>query len=248
MVEIKNVSVVYRAAGETYTALKDICLSMEEGGTCVVIGPSGCGKSTLLKVVAGIITEYEGSVAIGGEKLSPFRQKIGFIGQNYGLLPWKNAEENICLGVKIKAKQKPEKSAVDKLMRQLGLAGLGKRYPAQLSGGQRQRVSLARAFLLRPDLLLMDEPFSALDAITREEIQDVFLSMWQESAVSTILVTHYVEEAIYLGQKIVILSDKPGRIVRTVDNPLFGRPGIRREKAFFDLGLELKRLIKEAWT
>lgn len=249
MIEIKDVSVTYQSEQEVYTALKDIELTIEEGGTCVIIGPSGCGKSTLLKVIAGIITDYAGSVTMGGEKISPFKQKIGFIGQNYGLLPWKNTYENICLGVKIKEKgRKLDKGSLELMMRQLGLEGLGKRYPAELSGGQQQRVSLARAFLLKPDILLMDEPFSALDAITREEIQDVFLSVWQKHAVSTILVTHYVEEAVYLGQKIVVLSAKPGRISRIIDNPLFGKPDIRRDKAFFALSLELKKLIKEEWT
>lgn len=249
MMEIKDVCVSYRSEGETHAVLQNICLDVAEGSSCVIIGPSGCGKSTLLKVIAGLITDYAGSIAINGEKLSPYRQRIGFIGQNYGLLPWKNTEENICLGVKIKDKgRKIDREALHALVCQLGLKGLEKRYPAELSGGQQQRVSLARAFLLKPDILLMDEPFSALDAITREEIQDAFLSMWQKNAVSTVLVTHYVEEAVYLGQRIVILSSRPGRIVRVIENPLFSRPGIRRDKAFFDLSLELKGLIKKEWA
>lgn len=245
-IEIKDLGVTYQSDAETYTALQGVSLSIPEGGTCVIIGPSGCGKSTLLKVLAGIITVYEGTALIGGLPVSPARQKIGFIPQNYGLLPWKNVYENICLGVKIKEKRaKVDKSSLEYMMKQLGIDGLGFRYPGELSGGQQQRVSLARAFALRPDILLMDEPFSALDAITREEIQDVFLEVWQKNAVSTVLVTHYVEEAVYLGQRIVILSAKPGRISKVVENPLFGGKAIRNQKAFFELSLELKELIKK---
>ena len=249
MIEIKNLSVNYQSEKETYTALENINLTIQAGSTCVIIGPSGCGKSTLLKVIAGIIHAYDGSVEIDGVKVSPVDKKIGFIGQNYGLLPWKNVYDNIALGVKIKEKNKKiDKNAIESLMKQLGLDGLGKRYPAELSGGQQQRVSLARAFLLKPDLLLMDEPFSALDAITREEIQDVFLRVWKKNAVSTILVTHYVEEAVYLGQKIVILSAKPGKVSRVIENPLFGQNDIRQEKLFFDLSIQLKKIIKEEWS
>lgn len=249
MIEIKDLSVVYQSSQETYTALKDIQLSIPMGGTCAIIGPSGSGKSTLLKVMAGIITNFTGTVEIDGEAVAPARQKIGFIPQNYGLLPWKNVYENICLGLKIKNKQvKIDKNSVDFIMKQLGIDGLGQRYPGELSGGQQQRVSLARAFLLKPDLLLMDEPFSALDAITREEIQDLFLEVWKKHAVSTVLVTHYVEEAVYLGQKIVILSTEPGRISKIIDNPLFGEVDIRNKREFFELSLQLRNFIKEDWS
>jgi len=122
------------------------------------------------------------------------------------------------------------------------------RYPGELSGGQQQRVALARSFLLKPDLLLMDEPFSALDAMTREEIQNVFLDVWRKYSVSTILVTHYVEEALYLGQKIVILSGIPGTISKIIDNPLFGIDDIRNHQDFFQLSLTLRKMIKEDWS
>lgn len=249
MIEIKDLSVVYQSSQETYTALKDIQLSIPMGGTCAIIGPSGSGKSTLLKVMAGIITNFTGTVEIDGDAVAPVRQKIGFIPQNYGLLPWKNVYQNICLGLKIKNKQvKIDKNSVDFIMKQLGIDSLGQRYPGELSGGQQQRVSLARAFLLKPDLLLMDEPFSALDAITREEIQDLFLEVWKKHAVSTVLVTHYVEEAVYLGQKIVILSTEPGRISKIIDNPLFGEADIRNKREFFELSLQLRNFIKEDWS
>ena len=249
MLEIKDLSVTYQSLDESYTALQNINLSLPSGGTCAIIGPSGCGKSTLLKVLAGIITDYEGKVLFDGNPILPSKQKIGFIPQNYGLLPWKNVYENICLGVKLKNRQlKVTTSYVDLMMRKLGIDGLEKRYPGELSGGQQQRVSLARSFLLKPDLLLMDEPFSALDAITREEIQDVFLEVWKRQAISTILVTHYVEEAVYLGQKIIILSSHLGQVSKIIDNPLFGGKDIRKDKEFFELSLYLRNFIKKDWA
>lgn len=249
MIEALDLTVRYRSQNEIHVALKNVSLTVPTGMICAVIGPSGCGKSTLLKVFAGIIHKYEGKVSIDGEPVIPARQKIGFIPQNYGLLPWRNVEENIFLGLKIKnTKRKTERNALLAIMHQLGIDGLGRRYPGELSGGQQQRVSLARTFLLKPDVLLMDEPFSALDAITREEMQDVFLALWQQYEVTTVLVTHYVEEALYLGQKIVILSANPGHIDVIVDNPLFGSGDIRRKPEFFKMGLELRNLIKRSWN
>lgn len=249
MIEIENVSVTYQSRRERYTALQDVNLCLPEGGICAIIGPSGCGKSTLLKTLAGIITEYEGKISFGGKKISPVEQNIGFIPQNYGLLPWKNVYENICLGVKLKRHaEKIDRNGVELLMEQLGISGLGGRYPKELSGGQQQRVSLARAFLLKPDLLLMDEPFSALDAITREEVQDAFLCVWQKRAVTTFLVTHYVEEAVYLGQKIVILSKHMGKVDEIMENPLFGGRNVRDKNEFFALSLRIKNYIKKGWS
>lgn len=249
MIRISNLNVTYQSVGEWYTALENVDLELSEGETCAIIGPSGCGKSTLLKVLAGIITHYDGLVEIKGQSVMPQRQKIGFIPQDYGLLPWRNIYENICIGVKLKKQMNDEtKVSLDYLLQQLGLSGLEKRYPGELSGGQQQRVALARSFLLKPDLLLMDEPFSALDAMSREEIQDLFLYVWRKHAVSTILVTHQVEEAVYLGQKIVVLSPSPGRVNKVIDNPLFGMEDIRNQQEFFHLCLSLRKTIKEDWS
>lgn len=249
MIRIKDLSVAYEARNSNNVALKNITLELAAGETCAIIGPSGCGKSTLLKVLAGIIKKFEGTVEINGQAVRPQKQKIGFIPQNYGLLPWKNIYENIRLGIKIKNKQSSEQEQNQAAMMQLlGLGGLERRYPGELSGGQQQRVALARAFLLQPDLLLMDEPFSALDAMTREEIQNVFLQVWRKHSVSTMLVTHHVEEAVYLGRKIVILSASPGRVSKIIDNPLFGIDGIRNQQEFFQLSIELRKMIKEDWS
>jgi NitT/TauT family transport system ATP-binding protein len=248
MIAIKNLTVTYKSQGSNYTALDNINLEIPNGEICGIIGPSGCGKSTLLKIFAGIIKDYEGSVEIKGEALMPNKQRIGFIPQNYGLLPWKNIYQNVVLGLKIKdGKGIASESDLEQALLRVGIGGLGKRYPNELSGGQQQRVSLARSFLLKPDLLLMDEPFSALDAITREEIQDAFIVAWKENPVSTILVTHHVEEAIYLASKIVILSNAPGRVVKVIDNPLFGMEDLRNQKEYVSLSLELRRMMKEDW-
>ncbi len=194
--------------------LEDINLNLPTGITCAVIGPSGCGKSTLLNVLAGLQKNYQGLVQINGENPSPKKQTIGFIPQNYGLLPWLTVKLN--------------------------------RYPNNLSGGQQQRVSLARAFALKADLLLMDEPFSALDAITREEMQDVFIDLWQKQKVSTILVTHYVEEALYLGQKIIVMTSAPGGIYKIIDNPLFSDKNFRDREIFSSLSKEIRNYLKKA--
>lgn len=249
MISIENLSVNYKSDSDVYTAISGINLTIPEGGTLAVIGPSGCGKSTLLKAIAGLIPEYEGTIKINGDELNPKKQTIGFMPQNYGLLPWRTVIDNIRLGMKIKrAPELLDRKVLKKLMRQLGIEGLGHRYPTELSGGQQQRVALARVFALQPDVLLMDEPFSALDAITREEMQDIFLKLWQKNNVSTIFVTHYVEEALYLGQRIAILSASSGNINRIVDNPLFGGKDIRQNPEFFEMSLKLKNSIKKDWN
>ena len=249
MIQIKDLTVTYESEGSRYTALEKINFDLAPGETCAIIGPSGCGKSTLLKVLAGIIKTYDGTVEINGQAVMPHKQTIGFIPQNYGLLPWKNVYENIFLGIKIKNQKAVDvKESLEILLQQLGLIGLEKRYPGELSGGQQQRVALARSFLLEPDLLLMDEPFSALDAMTREDIQDVYLASWKKHPISTILVTHHVEEAVYLGRKILILTGCPGMVSQVIDNPLFGVEGVRSQREFFELCLTLRQMIKEDWV
>ena len=246
MITISHLSVTYGPPEDRYEALHDIDLTLSEGEICAIIGPSGCGKSTLLKVLAGIIQIFTGSVLINGQPVQPQQQTIGFIPQNYGLLPWKNVVDNILLGVKIKQQDTDDtQKSLSSLLQQLGLQGLENRYPGELSGGQQQRVALARSFLLRPDLLLMDEPFSALDAITREEIQEVFLAAWRQRPTSTIFVTHHVEEAVYLGQKILILAGSPGAVSQVIDNPLFGIDDIRSRQDFFELCLDLRKKLRK---
>lgn len=190
MIEINDLSVSYRRENESMRALERVSFNISAGDIYTFIGPSGCGKSTLLYVLSGIITEYDGKVLINGRSVAPTTQRIGLILQNYGLFPWKNVWQNIMLGRKIKG----EPQALDDFSRyvieQLGIGGLLDRYPHELSGGQQQRVAIARAFLLKPDLLLMDEPFSALDAISCEALQEMFLELWNQNRVTTVFITH----------------------------------------------------------
>ncbi len=240
MIEIRNVSAGYGAE----KVLNSVNIRLDDGTTAALIGPSGCGKSTLLNITAGLNRRYTGVVKIKGKTPSPASQCIGYIPQNYGLLPWLKVKDNIMLGLRIKEGSKAKFPAA--LTEMLGLTPLLKRYPRELSGGQKQRVSLARAFALRADLLLMDEPFSALDAITREEMQDVFIGLWKKQQVSTIFVTHYVEEALYMGQKIIVMTNLPSSVYKIIDNPLFGDRDFREKAEFARLARMLRLYLRKA--
>ena len=242
-IRIQNLTVTYKESQKLVKVLDNINLTVEPGQICALIGPSGCGKSTLLRAVAGLTHDYEGTVAINGEPVDPHRLSIGFMPQNYGLLPWKNVQDNVGLACRIK-KQPVAQEKRDRLLSDLGLAGFERRYPREPSGGQQQRVGLAREFLLEPDILLMDEPFSALDAITREEMQNIFLRLWQENSVTTLLVTHYVEEALYLAQTIVVFSASPGQVRRVMANPLAGDRAARGGQQFQQLANQLHDMLR----
>ena len=197
MIQIKNLSVFYQGKEGTTQVLNQLDFTMNRDEICAIIGPSGCGKSTLLKVLSGIITTHEGEVLLNQEVLNPHSHKIGLIPQNFGLLPWKTVQENCLLSFKIK-KEKITSSTLEKMdqmMRRLNIDHLKKRYPHELSGGQKQRVAIVRSYLMEPDLLLMDEAFSALDAIIKEEAQQLFLDVWSESKINTFFVTHSIDEA-----------------------------------------------------
>ena len=243
-INIEHLTVSYQKNKENLPVLSDVSLAVPSGTVCAVIGPSGCGKSTMLKVAAGLIKDYEGQVTVGGRPLDTRSMTIGFMPQSYGLLPWRTVAENIRLGRKVKGLwQESDEERLKELASRLGLEGLLERYPHELSGGQQQRVSLARVFLLQPDILLMDEPFSALDAITREEMQDVFRELWQQESITTILVTHYVEEALYLGGQIAVMGGN-GKISEKLANPAGDTPLRRSDERFFQLGRQLRQKLK----
>ena len=243
-INISHLTVSYQKNRKEFPVLSDVSLHVPGGTVCAVIGPSGCGKSTLLKVAAGLIKGYEGQVTIGGVPLDTRKMTIGFMPQSYGLLPWRTVAENIRLGRKVKGLwQAEDEEKLKELSSRLGLEGLLERYPHELSGGQQQRVSLARVFLLQPDVLLMDEPFSALDAITREEMQDVFRKLWQQESVTTVLVTHYVEEALYLGGQIAVMGGG-GQISELLENPAGDQLLHRSDPKFFELGRQLRKKLR----
>ena len=240
-----GVSVDYGTGTDAVHAIADTSLCVERGTVLALIGASGCGKSTLLRVGAGLVRPTAGTITSDGMPIDPRTLRIGFLPQNYGLLAWKTVRENILLGAQIKGEWSTERvSAFDELVADLGLSDLLERYPRELSGGQQQRVGLARVFLLAPDLLLMDEPFSALDAITRESMQEVFLSLWKKQAVTTLLVTHYVEEALTLAGRIAVMRGMPGRVAEIMDNPYAGDLAHRSSQTFFAMGQELRAKIE----
>ena len=206
-------------------ALDKVSLTMAENEFVVLVGPSGCGKSTLLNIVGGLLSPSEGHVFVDG--LAEDREPtIGVVFQDVGLFPWRTVADNIAFGLEalgIPAAEKQRRLA--HYMNMVGLEGFEQAYPHQLSGGMRQRAGIARALAIQPDLLLMDEPFSALDAQTRTLMQEELLRIWQETRVTTLYVTHNIPEAVYLADRVVVLSRRPGRIasILPIELPKFGR-------------------------
>lgn len=250
MIQIKNLSVFYESKKEKVKALGPISIDIESEDICAIIGPSGCGKTTLLNVLSGIVKEYEGQVFLNSEKLNPHIHNISLIPQNFGLLPWKTVQENCILPLKIKKVNVNSKEIIEKMdlmMKRLDIHGLKYRYPNELSGGQKQRVSIVRSFLMNPDLLLMDEPFSALDAIIREEAQSLFLEIWNENKSNTFFVTHSIDEALYMGKKIIVISNTPGTIIEVIDNKLFNNKDYKNHPSYSKMFSYIKDLVKSGW-
>jgi len=210
LLEIKKLNKSFKKGKENNHVLHDIDLKVKEGEFVTIIGPSGCGKSTLLKAIAGLDTEYKGEILLEDEKVTGTGSNRGFIFQEPRLFPWHTVEKNIAGNLSLK---NPEvKNTVQNLIKLVRLEGYEKAFPKELSGGMAQRVSIARALLRKPKVLLLDEPFGALDAFTRSHMQEALLNIWQEEKTSMIFVTHDIDEAIYLANKVVIMSAKPGLI------------------------------------
>jgi len=230
-----------------------------QGEAWAVIGASGCGKSTLLMLIAGLQQPTHGSVLVHGQALRRPRPRTGLILQEYGLLPWATVRDNAALGIKIRrfygpdGKHTPQNenlsalgARVDYWLDRLKIASVADQYPNQISGGQRQRAAIARTLVLQPDLLLMDEPFGALDAMTRENLQALMLELHAEQGLTTAIVTHNIEEAITIGQKILVLGHPPHRQPAIVDNPQAGQVGYRTSQAFFARSNQLRALLGES--
>jgi sulfonate transport system ATP-binding protein len=220
--------------GKTYPngvrALDDITLNIAPGGIVVVVGGSGCGKSTLLRIIGGLDRPSEGRVALDGAGIDAPREEIGLVFQEPRLFPWLSVEGNVGFGLE----DRPTRERADRVGAQLARVGLAEKagaWPRELSGGQAQRVSLARALIVRPQVLLLDEPFSALDAFTRSELQDHLLDLWDEARPILLLVTHDIEEALVLASRIAVMRSPPGRIAGIIDVPL-PRPRDRLSPAF----------------
>lgn len=203
-------------------ALGKINLTLPEHGIYTIIGPSGSGKSTLLRAVAGLLPGYEGELLFNGKSVHDKETLIGLVPQDYGLLPWKTVHDNIQIAMKITrpggGSKETQEAEIAQWLKSMGISELAGRYPLSLSGGQQQRVAIARAFAIQPTLLLLDEPFSALDAITREALQQIFLDNWLANPATTLFVTHDVEEAILLGQKIIVMPSSKQDTPEILDN------------------------------
>ncbi|WP_341301761.1 ABC transporter ATP-binding protein [Lysinibacillus sp. FSL H8-0500] len=207
---IENLNKVFATPNEQVIALKNVELTVEQGEFLTVIGPSGCGKSTLLKIIAGLDVDYIGKVELDGKAIhGPSLQK-GFIFQEPRLFPWLTVEKNIAGDRSLK--DPTIKQQVAELIKLVKLEGFEKAYPRELSGGMAQRVSIARALLRNPAILLLDEPFGALDAFTRSHMQEVLLNIWQTNKTTMIFVTHDLDEAVFLGQRVIIMNPRPGHI------------------------------------
>jgi NitT/TauT family transport system ATP-binding protein len=234
MIHVENLYKKYER--ESPFILYNLSFDVSRGDTMSIIGPSGCGKTTLLHIMGGLLPASGGKVLIDDEEIHKPRKKTSFIFQDFGLLPWKTAEENACLSMYISGIEKRERTAIlNTLFSDLGISGQKHSYPVQLSGGEKQRVAIARSLAVDPDLLLMDEPFSALDAMTREKLQDIILAKWQERKFTAVIVTHNIEEAVFLGRRIMILGDKPARIRNIIDNPGFGMDNFRLRDEYFQV-------------
>ena len=218
-IEIQDATKIYekpggfRSSKESFTALDHISLQIEKGEFICLLGPSGCGKTTLMNSIAGFETLTEGSITIDGQKVKAPSEKYVTIFQNYGLLPWRTVEKNVELGLEtLKVPKQERKQIAMKYLQLVGLESFAKRHPAQLSGGQQQRVAIARGLAVDPEILFMDEPFGALDAITRYKLQDDLLHITKSQNKTVIFVTHDIDEAVFLADKIVVMSPNPGRI------------------------------------
>ena len=247
-IAIKDVSrVFFSPTGERIDALKDVNLEVEDafsaagrdiGEFRVLLGPSGCGKSTLLRMIAGLDKPTSGQVLVNGEIVTHPGKDRGMVFQKYTSFPWLTVADNIAYGMKINGVPEPQrKETVDRLLKSVGLTEFANVYPETLSGGMQQRVAIARTLALRPSVILMDEPFGALDAQTRSDMQQLLLQIWDETACTILFVTHDVEEAVYLADRIFIMSSHPGTIVEDVEVP-FDRPrdlGLKEKNEFHEL-------------
>ncbi|MGN0143895.1 MAG: ABC transporter ATP-binding protein [Clostridium sp.] len=232
-IEIKNVTKIFKSDNKEYKALDDINLKIDEGEFVCLLGPSGCGKSTLLNMMAGFEKPTEGQIIIDNEEVDKPRIDRLTIFQDYGLLPWRSVEKNVELGLEsLKIPKNERKEISEKYIKLVGLEKFKNHYPSELSGGMKQRVAIARALASTPKILFMDEPFGALDPITRVKLQEDILKIHKEEKMTVIFVTHDVEEAVYLGSKIVILSPNPGKITKVMENDL-SRTDERSSSSFY---------------
>jgi NitT/TauT family transport system ATP-binding protein len=244
---IENISKVFQVGtkGQTSAALQSFNLEVNEGEFVSIVGPSGCGKTTLLKIVAGLETASEGAVLLNDKKVEMPGPERGLVFQDFALYPWRNIRGNVEFGPEMRRIPDDERKAIaDKYIQLVGLAGDEQKYPAQLSGGMKQRVAIARAMANEPDILLMDEPFGSLDAQTRLVMQNELLRIWNEDRKAVIFVTHSVEEAVYLSERVVVMTSGPGT-VKEIYPIALSYPRYRADHGFISLREKITASIAE---
>lgn len=255
-IDIQSLRLGYGGLADDQLVLDGIDLQVEEGDFAAIVGPSGCGKSTFMKLLSGLLIPQEGSVMLDGEPVTGPRAQVGMAFQNAIMLPWRTTLDNVLLPLEVAPATKRDfrkrraqyRRRGEELLAAVGLKGMGDKYPWQLSGGMRQRASLCRALIHEPKLLLLDEPFGALDAFTREELWTVLQALWEKQRFTVVLVTHDLTEAVFLSNIVYVMSARPGRMIqrRQVD---FARPrnlDIRYQQDFVGAVHELREHIRSA--
>ena len=223
IISAQNLNLLFDTSDEAISALKDVSLTIKKGEFVSLIGPSGCGKTSFLRCIAGLESPQQGTLLVNGMTPEAARQAraYGYVFQHAGLYPWRNLAGNVRLPLEIMGYPRHERATrVDHVLKLVELDGFQKKYPWQLSGGMQQRASIARALAFDADILLMDEPFGALDEIVRDHLNQQLLKLWQRTKKTIVFVTHSIPEAVYLSSKIVVMSPRPGRITAIIDNPL----------------------------
>ncbi|MEV0582552.1 ABC transporter ATP-binding protein [Nonomuraea sp. NPDC050310] len=236
-----------RDSDRPFTAVEGIDLDIREGEFLTLVGPSGCGKSTLLDLIAGLAEPTAGQILIDGIPITGPGLDRGIVFQQYALFPWRTARGNVEFGLEAKAVPKKERAELARRYLDLvGLTGFEDRYPHELSGGMRQRVAIARSLAFDPDVLLMDEPFAALDAQTRETLQEELLRIWEKTGKTVVFITHGIDEAVYLGQRVAVMSARPGRIREIIEVEFDSRQGdLRAEPRFGEYRHAIWSLLRE---
>jgi NitT/TauT family transport system ATP-binding protein len=246
--ELRGISMIYTQRGRRFAALRDVSLQIEKGQFISIVGASGCGKTTLLRIADGLVEPTQGQVCVDGRLVTKPGPDRGFVFQQDALFPWRTVVDNIIFGLEVQGKRKRVAlQRADELVRLVGLAGFEQHFPHELSGGMRQRANLARALTIDPDILLMDEPFAALDAQTRELMQAELLRVWRSHRKTVMFVTHQIDEAVYLADRVVVMTSRPGQIkaILEVDIPRPRDLSVKRTPQFVELVDAIWKMIEE---